>query len=84
MASVKTALSLQKSLLDDMEAIAQQMNISPTQLAAIALEEFVDRYQSRLMLEQINTAYADAPDKDEEKLLRGMRRHQRQILENDS
>jgi metal-responsive CopG/Arc/MetJ family transcriptional regulator len=84
MASVKTALSLQKSLLDDMEAISQQMNISPSQLAAIALEEFVDRYQSRQMLEQINTAYADAPDQDEQKLLRGMRRHQRQILENDS
>jgi metal-responsive CopG/Arc/MetJ family transcriptional regulator len=84
MASVKTALSLQKSLLDDMEAISQQMNISPSQLAAIALEEFVDRYQSRQMLEQINTAYADAPDQDEQKLLRGMRRYQRQILENDS
>jgi metal-responsive CopG/Arc/MetJ family transcriptional regulator len=84
MASVKTALSLQKSLLDDMEAIAQQMNISPSQLAAIALEEFVDRYQSRQMLEQINTAYADAPDQNEQKLLSGMRQHQRQILENDS
>ena len=59
------------------------MNISPSQLAAIALEEFIDRYQRRQMLEQINTAYADAPDEDEQKLLRGMRWHQRQILENN-
>ena len=78
MANVRTALSLQRSLLDDMEAIAQQMNISPSQLAAIALEEFIARYQSRQMLEQIDAAYADAPDQDEQALLRGMRWHQRQ------
>lgn len=86
MTTIETAIALQQSLLEDAEAIAQAMNISRSQLLEMALAEFVHRYQMRqsLNLETINEAYADAPDPNDKRLLAGMRRLHRQVLENDA
>ncbi|PSB16173.1 hypothetical protein C7B65_22345 [Phormidesmis priestleyi ULC007] len=85
MATIETAIVLQQSLLEDAEAIAHQMNISRSQLLEMAIAEFVQRYQVRqsLNLEKVNEAYTDAPDPDDQRLLAGMRRLHRQVLEND-
>lgn len=85
MVMVETAIALEQSLLETADAIAIAMNLSRNQVLAMALTEFVQQHQQRqsLTLATINTAYADAPDPDDERLLKGMRRLQRHILEND-
>ncbi|MDX2239680.1 MAG: hypothetical protein NW224_03250 [Leptolyngbyaceae cyanobacterium bins.302] len=85
MATIETAILLQQSLLENTDAIAQAMNISRDQVLEMALTEFVQQYQKRqfLTLEAINAAYTDAPDLDDDRLLKGMRRLHRQVLENN-
>lgn len=46
MASVKTAISLQKPLFDEAKALARKMKIPRSRLLAIALREYLQRYEN--------------------------------------
>ena len=83
MANVKTAISLQKSLFEQVEALAREMKVSRSRLFVLALEEFVRRYQNQQLLERINQAYQDVPDTTEPSRLRSMRRLHRQVVEGE-
>jgi len=83
MANIKTAISLQKSLFDQVDALADEMKVSRSRVFALAVEDFVRRHQSRRLLERINTAYDDAPDPTEAALRRRLRRPHRRIVEGD-
>ena len=82
MANVKTAISLQKSLFDQVEAIAHEMKTSRSHLVVLALEEYIRRHQNRQLLERINAAY-DIKEPSEQTLLRRMRRQHRRIIEGE-
>jgi metal-responsive CopG/Arc/MetJ family transcriptional regulator len=83
MANIKTAISLQETLFEQVEALAHELNVSRSRLLALALEDFIRRYQNQKLLEQINSAYDDAPDPGEQIRLRQMRRQQRRIVEGE-
>jgi len=82
MAHVKTAISLDKDLFDQLELLAEEMKISRSRLLGLALEDFLQRRHNQLLLEQLNAAYDDAPDPMERTLLQRMRQTQRQLVEN--
>ncbi len=79
--SIKTAVSLPAELFDQAEALADQMRVSRSRLFALALEDLLRRHENRGLLERINAVYAAAPDRSERKLLEGMRRQHRRLLE---
>jgi metal-responsive CopG/Arc/MetJ family transcriptional regulator len=83
MGNVKTAISLEKSLFEQAESLAHELNISRSRLLAIALEDFIRHYENRQLLERINRVYDDAPVPTEQTLLRSMRRRQRRIVEGE-
>lgn len=83
MSTVKTAISLEKSLFEEMDALARQMKVSRSQLYSQALEEFIHRRESRKMLEQLNRVYENDPDPDEAKRIKASRRQMRRLIEND-
>jgi antitoxin MazE6 len=83
MANVKTAISIQQSLFEQVEALARELHISRSRLFAIAVEDFMQRYENQRLLERINDAYADTTTPDEHALLRRMRRQQRQMVEGE-
>jgi metal-responsive CopG/Arc/MetJ family transcriptional regulator len=80
MANIKTAISLQKSLFEQVETLAREMKVSRSRLFVLALEDYIRRYQNQQLLERINQAYQDAPDATEQKLLRKMRRQHRNVV----
>jgi metal-responsive CopG/Arc/MetJ family transcriptional regulator len=81
MANVKTAISLQQSLFEQVEALAQELQISRSRLFVLAVEAFIQRYQNQKLLEAINEAYDDLPDAEEESLRKKMRQQHRQLVE---
>jgi metal-responsive CopG/Arc/MetJ family transcriptional regulator len=83
MPNVKTAISLQKPLFDELETLARQMKVSRSRLLALALEEFIRRRENQRLLETMNQAYEDAPDVTEQTHLRKMRRLHRKIVEGE-
>ena len=81
MATVKTAISIQESLFDRVNELAEELQIPRSQLFALAVEEFIRQHENRGIFEALNDAYGDAPDPAEEALREGMRRRQRQLVE---
>jgi metal-responsive CopG/Arc/MetJ family transcriptional regulator len=83
MEHVKTAISLHKTLFEQVEALAHEMHISRSRLFVLAVEEFIRRHESQQLLERINAAYADAPDTAEQALHHRMRRQHRHVVEGE-
>lgn len=78
MAKMKITISLDRWLLDDVDALAKEQKTTRTSIVFSALKEYVDRYGSNeLLLKRINAAYADFPDPTEDRWLRFARRHHR-------
>ncbi|HEY6661062.1 MAG TPA: hypothetical protein VI031_07970 [Pyrinomonadaceae bacterium] len=83
MAHIKTAISLQESLFEQVDILAQEMKVSRSRLFVLALEEYVRRHQNRQLLEQINKAYQNSPDASERKRLRKTQRLHRKVVEGE-
>lgn len=69
MACVKTAISIEESLLDDVKALAGRMKISRSQLFARAMREFLNRYTAEEIRQRLNEVYARPPDEEARRLL---------------
>lgn len=82
-ASVKTAISMQQHLFDEVNALASELNVSRSKLFVLAIEEFIKKNENKKMLSQINAAFSDSPDDLERKNTEAMKKKQKQILEND-
>jgi metal-responsive CopG/Arc/MetJ family transcriptional regulator len=83
MTVVKTAISIQKTLYEQAELLAKKMNISRSYLFGMAIEDFIQRYQNRSLLEEINQAYSDESDPTEQARLLQMRKQHRKIVEGE-
>ncbi len=81
MTTIETVISIQKSLFEQVSGLAEELQMPRDQLFVLAIEEFVERYQNRKMLEALNEVYADTPDSNENALREGMRWRHEQLLE---
>jgi metal-responsive CopG/Arc/MetJ family transcriptional regulator len=68
MATVKTAISIDKPLFDQLNDLAHKMNISRSRIFALAAQEFIQRHENIKLLEAINAVYDDFPDEKESSL----------------
>ena len=81
MATVKTAISIKKSLFDRVNELAEELRMPRSQLFVLAVEEFIERCENRKVLEALDEVYAGTADPNEESLREGMRRQHRQLVE---
>ena len=77
MSQVKTAISINNSLLEETDHIASELAIPRSQVVSLALQDFVQRYQNKKLLAQINDAYSTPPSQDEIENIEIMRSHQK-------
>lgn len=81
MENVKTAISLQKSLFEQAEALARELKVSRSRLFVMALENYLREYQDKRLFDKINESLQDAPpDKAERQRLAQMRRHHKRMV----
>ena len=73
-ASVKTAISMQKELLVEVNRLAGELNVSRSRLFVLAVQDFIKKQESKKMLARINGAFSDFPDAEEKTVQSGMRR----------
>lgn len=81
METIKTAISIDKSLFKQADALAKKMDISRSRLFVIALEDYMRQLENQEILEKINAVYANEPDEEEKELLRKMRLSYRKLIE---
>ena len=81
METVKTAISIDKSLFRQANALATKMKVSRSRLFVIALEDYMRQLESLEILEKINAVYSGEPDEEEKELLRKMKHSYRKLVE---
>ena len=64
MPNVKTAISIEKLIFEQVNDLAKDLNISRSRLFVMAAQEFVQRHANMELLQAINDAYDDLPDVD--------------------
>ena len=80
MGNVKTAISIDEPLFEQVDNLAHELNTSRSRIFAMAVTEFIQRHKNQQLLEAINDAYDDIPDEREESLKAMMRsRHQKMV-----
>jgi predicted transcriptional regulator len=81
MSTVKTAISLRKSLFERVDELAQELDIPRSHIFVLAVEEFIQRYENRKLLEAINEVYEEILDREEEIHRDRMRQQHRKMVE---
>jgi metal-responsive CopG/Arc/MetJ family transcriptional regulator len=79
MSTIKTAISLDDRLFNEANLIAEEMKISRSQVFARALEEYILHYRNQQLLHQINEAYADTPDSEDQEIHEFIRYQRRKL-----
>ncbi len=74
MAIVKTGISLDRDLLERMTALAHTLHMSRSELFADAVKEFLKEHENKEIFDRLNAVYGDGADRDDERMLTGMRR----------
>ncbi len=67
---VKTGISLQKTLFDQAEELAQKMKVTRSRLFSLALEDYLQRQRNAELLAQINAACRAGLDDEERVFLK--------------
>jgi metal-responsive CopG/Arc/MetJ family transcriptional regulator len=65
MPGVKTAISIDEDLFDEIEQLAIQLNFSRSKIFAIAAREFVERCKNKAILEKLNQVYQEEDEQEE-------------------
>ena len=81
MGSIKTAISLEEPLFDQIEALAKKMKVSRSRLFVLAAQEFLARHENQKLLEAINQNYSDLPTAEEDELLAEMRQRHSEVVD---
>ena len=76
-------IPIDDSLLSEAKAIADELEISQSQLFSMALKDFLNQYKNKQLLEKINKAYSDAPDPEEQEFLQRMKDYHRRLVEGE-
>ncbi len=63
MPSIKTAISIEQPIFEDVNVLARKMNVSRSYIFSQAAREYIQKHKNMTLLKQINEAYNDSqPD----------------------
>ena len=80
MANIKTAISIEKPLFEEVEILAKELKISRSRVFALAVQDFLQQHRNQKLLEAINRAYDDHPDIEDERYLNRIRPRHRDLV----
>ncbi|WPD22900.1 MAG: ribbon-helix-helix protein, CopG family [Candidatus Electrothrix scaldis] len=83
MSGIKTAISLDEHLFNEVKETARDLNTSRSGVIRQALLEFMERRRNQRLLDQLNAVYKDEPTEEEENIVRSMRNVQQGITEQE-
>lgn len=83
METIKTAISIQKSLFEKAEDLAKKMKVPRSRIYALALQDYFHRRENKNLLAQINAAHADEPEASEKNLRQKSKRTHRRLVEGE-
>ncbi|OGP92508.1 MAG: hypothetical protein A2Z19_00300 [Deltaproteobacteria bacterium RBG_16_54_18] len=83
MPGVKTAISLDEELLEEVDKLSHDLHVSRSKVFSMAVKDYLKRQENQSLLARLNEAYEDLPNDNEEKIARLMRRRHHEIIEQE-
>jgi metal-responsive CopG/Arc/MetJ family transcriptional regulator len=78
--TIKTAISIEESLYRQVQKLAEEMNVPRSHVFVAAIRSYLRQRQNRMLLEELNTAYAEPPSTSEKRVQQAWRRrHRRKV-----
>jgi len=84
MPGVKTAISIDESLFNQVKQLASDMHVSRSRLFTLAVKDLLHKQENKKLLAQLNTAYSDSPSEEEKAISKAMHKRRRKIVEQES
>ena len=81
--SVKTAISIQKELFQEVNRLAEELHVSRSKLFVLAVRDFIKKNENKKIISQINKAFDDYPDSNEKNLHNAIRQKQARKIERE-
>ncbi|MDE0140358.1 MAG: hypothetical protein OXI80_20750 [Caldilineaceae bacterium] len=81
--TVRIEITLSSSLNEKMESLTRELKKSRNELLSIAVQEFIERRETRRMMAALNEVHGDPPDEEELAILRQMLELHRKTLRDE-
>ena len=78
---MKTAISIDDTLLQEVDKVAERLGMSRSRLFAVAVGDYLKRQRRERLVQQLNEAYKDGLLPSEKRILQGMKAKVRRTLE---
>ncbi|MCB0065254.1 MAG: ribbon-helix-helix protein, CopG family [Caldilineaceae bacterium] len=82
--TVKTAISLDDKLFEQVECLMQELEMSRSRVIATALQEYIKRREKQKILDKLNEVYSDGPTEEEEREKRAMKGYHQKIMADEA
>lgn len=83
MTTIKTAVSIEESLFQRVEALAGELQVPRSRIFSMALESYIERYDTQKLIDILNVVYADGLTEEEKEDMEAMRYLQAELLEDE-
>ncbi len=78
--TVKTAISLDNDLFEQVEELMRELEMSRSRVIATALQEFIKRREQQKIFEKLNEVYNDGPTAEEEAAKRAIKQYHQKLV----
>ena len=78
-AHIKTAISLPATLLDQVDELASELEVSRSRLFALAAEQYLQRHENEKFLRALNAVYGVDDPQEREVRLQHKRKHRKRV-----
>jgi metal-responsive CopG/Arc/MetJ family transcriptional regulator len=83
MTTIKTAVSIEESLFRRVEEVAGEMQVPRSRIFSMALESYIQRYETQKLIEILNEVYANGLTEEEKEDMEAMKYLQAELLEDE-
>lgn len=83
MTTIKTAVSIEEKLFQRIEELAGEMQVPRSRIFSMALESYIERYDTQKLIDILNVVYADGLTEEEKEDMEAMRYLQAELLEDE-
>ncbi len=80
MPGIKTAVSIEKSLFEKAERLAQDMNVSRSKLFSLAIKDYIKKQENRFLIAELNSVYGKEQNQEEQNLVDSHREKHKNII----
>ncbi len=81
MITIQTAIAIEENIYQQINKLAQEMNVTINQLLALSMQEYLQNHAHNQIFDNLNDL--DDLDESEQIMLEKMRHHQRYLQEQD-